>query len=320
MMAGLVPKPLFVLGKHRSGTTWLANQLCQHSKIAGVRHARHYGIHESAYFSVVEGRYGDLREWSNYVEFAEAMAASDYFRLAGADARFIYELWPSDYAQVFRAIMNRVAEREDATVWLEKSPPHTVLVERLAELFPDAKFVGVKRPAIDVVSSTLAFHPLSLSPSPRERIRRLWLIVRTIVSWSYYNRTMERYTGFSDRLLVVEYDALRGDLRRTLEAVSCFLGLRYETGMTESFWPPNTSFGDMADRDCALGPAEVRVARVAEAMLRPVPFAFVRALDRIWRRLHGRRALPEWFYRLARASQSAKTVARGASRSVEPGS
>jgi hypothetical protein len=110
-----MPTPIFVLGKHRSGTTWLANLLCQHPQIAGVQHARHHGIHESAFFSHVYGRYGDLAVWSRYAEFVEVVAASDYFRLAGATREFLYSLWPTSYEGVFRAVMDRFAAQRGAT-------------------------------------------------------------------------------------------------------------------------------------------------------------------------------------------------------------
>lgn len=53
-----MPLPVFVVGRNRSGTTWLANQLCEHPDIVGVQHERHHGIHESAYFGLIDGRFG----------------------------------------------------------------------------------------------------------------------------------------------------------------------------------------------------------------------------------------------------------------------
>lgn len=52
----MMPLPVFVVGRNRSGTTWLANQLCEHPDIAGVQQERRHGIHESAYFGCLDGR------------------------------------------------------------------------------------------------------------------------------------------------------------------------------------------------------------------------------------------------------------------------
>ena len=101
-------KPVFVLGMGRSGTTWISNLLLQHSRITGI--CRERGIHESSYFSVVDGRFGSLDDAVNFVEFAEVMAASYLFRSAGVDAAFLWERYPSSYAEIFRAAMDHHAE------------------------------------------------------------------------------------------------------------------------------------------------------------------------------------------------------------------
>lgn len=85
-------QPLFILGKQRSGTTWLSNQLSQHSQISAAQNDHHGGVHESAYFSHVAGRYGDLSQKTNYVEFVEVMAVSDMMKILGVDKEFLYSL------------------------------------------------------------------------------------------------------------------------------------------------------------------------------------------------------------------------------------
>jgi len=114
-----MPTPLFVLGKQRSGTTWLGNLLLDHPSIAGVAHAAHRGIHESAFFSHVDGRYGDLSVRQNFIEFASVMAESDYFRLAEVSFKDIMSLHPDDYAGVFRTVMYCFARRRGARYWIE---------------------------------------------------------------------------------------------------------------------------------------------------------------------------------------------------------
>lgn len=60
--------PIFVLGWGRSGTAWLSNLLLEHPAIVGIQHEKHWGIHESAFFSVVEGRYRSLDNPANFIE------------------------------------------------------------------------------------------------------------------------------------------------------------------------------------------------------------------------------------------------------------
>ena len=162
--------PVFILGKHRSGTTWLANLLCNHTQIAGVVHPAHHGIHESAYFSMIDRRYGDLERRSNFAEFAEVMLASDYFSLTGITREQLYELYPSSYEAVFSQVMERFAASQGASYWLEKTPAHTPLVERLATMYDRAKFVGIVRDIRSVAGSRMRFEGLM----SRCRMPRAW--------------------------------------------------------------------------------------------------------------------------------------------------
>lgn len=287
--------PVFVLGKQRSGTTWLANQLCRHPSIAGVQHEEHHGVHESAFFSHVSGRYGDLSYRVNFIEFVEVMAAADYFRLAGAGKDYLYSLWPCDYATVFRRVMERYATEREASHWLEKTPTHTPCVARLAESFPDARFVAVVRDVREVVESSLA-RPRPAGFETRARLR--WhLILRTVTSWAYYSAVIRRFSRHSRRILVLEFEDLRSDLEATLRAVCDFLGLPFDPEMCVGEYRPNTSFEEEAAREAVLSWTERKLVSGLAGWLSLVPgFAFERITGR---RSPRERPLPRWFFSLA---------------------
>ncbi len=44
---------IFVIGRHRSGTTWVTNLIASHPKIFTPEHQKHQGQDESAFFSSV---------------------------------------------------------------------------------------------------------------------------------------------------------------------------------------------------------------------------------------------------------------------------
>lgn len=290
-----MPTPIFVLGKHRSGTTWLANLLCQHPQIAGVQHARHHGIHESAFFSHVYGRYGDLTVWSRYAEFVEVVAASDYFRLAGATREFLYSLWPTSYEGVFRAVMDRFAAQKGADYWVEKTPAHTLWVDRLARLYPDALFLAVHRPVEHVVASALGLAARHDPAHPPQGWARRRLITETALSWVHYNRTIDTFAARSPRILRVRYESLRSDLMGSMKSVCAFLGVPFTPECCRQVYRPNTSFPDGAARQRSLSEGEARWARIVAAAARRAPRPWL-ALASAIRHAIRRPGLPRWFF------------------------
>jgi hypothetical protein len=292
----MMPTPIFVLGKHRSGTTWVANQLCEHSLIAGVQHEEHFGIHESAYFSRIYNRYGDLGNRSNFVEFVEATGASDYFRLAGATKEFLYSLWPTTYEDLFRSVMDRYAERQGAMYWLEKSPSHSVIVGRLARFYPDAKFVSVFRNLNAVVVSALVLESLKAPEKVKRGRSRMELIARTVFSWSYYNRVLRAFERQSRRMTSVDYESLRLDLTSTLHYVCRFLDIAFEPEMGKQAYSANTSFRNRDGRGEVLSSEEERLVWLLKHIADAIPvwaFTSARSVER-----RGRRPLPSWFFLL----------------------
>ena len=294
--------PVIVLGKQRSGTTWLANQLCEHPRIAGVRHEAHLGIHESVFFSFIYGRYGDIRNRANFIEFAEVMAASDYCRIAGITRKFLYALWPATYEAVFRAMHEFIAEQQGAPFWIEKSPAHAVWVNELAEWYPDAKFIGVIRDLQQVVASDLRRFP---DEHPGQTARyatwRKRVIFRTCFGRAYYNKMIRAFARrHPDRILMVHYTEMRADLESVCRRICDFIGLEFDAKMLGQSYPPNTSFtgGGRPRGETVTGGERLLAACLgAAARLTPRQVLALGESRRSYRRRHDR-PLPTWFFRL----------------------
>lgn len=290
--------PIFVIGKHRSGTTGLANHLCEHSNIAGVQHRQHWGIHESGYFRCVADRYGSLNTWSNFRAFVEVMSASDYFRIAGVSKDYMLSLWPTTYAGFFEEVMGEFASQRGVQFWLEKSPAHTKEAPRLAARYPNARFVAVVRNVEDVVASSLSLG--SWKSAGRSRAERLKALVKIVLGWVYYLKSihqMERQ--FSDRTHVIQYEHFRQDKQQVLEAVCSFLGLQYEREMAKSPYAHNTSFSSQKKRSKSLTESERRLVQWVATILESTPYGVCRALDACGEYLRGKPDLPDWFFKVS---------------------
>ena len=86
-------RPVFIGGAARTGTTWLANIISRHSKVAciqGTTAVGMDGVNESAFFSHVAGMVGNLKNDNNLIQLIEIFASSDYFLASGLDKEIFY--------------------------------------------------------------------------------------------------------------------------------------------------------------------------------------------------------------------------------------
>lgn len=297
--------PIFVLGWGRSGTTWLPNMLVEHSAIAGIHHTKHWGIHESAFFSRVEGRYGSLDNPANFIEFAQVMAASDYFRLAGADADFLYSLYPASYAEVFRQVMDCYAARTSARFWVEKTPAHTIHAEKIARYYPDARFIAMVRDVKAVMASRvyLADWYTRDEGRPRNQVKRWFWTAAGVLIWQHYRSAIERLAAeYPGRTLVLTYEKLTGDTESVMRQVCEFLNLEFEPSMLKSRYPANSSFtGEPQDtRRTALTRQEERWLEGWRTIAALMPERALKALYRVGLYAYDKKnkSLPPWFFKL----------------------
>jgi hypothetical protein len=282
--------PLFVVGKHRSGTTWLSNLLLDHTLIAGVQHKDHHGIHESAFFSHVRGRYGDLNLFSNFAEFAAVVSKSDYFRLMGVSFEELIELYPSTYSEVFRTVMNRFADRHEARYWLEKSPMHTSRIQEIGELYSDARFVGILRNPVDAAFSWLKRR----SPEGGALRRALGLGRFTLNKYVADAHMRMMQDVWPERVCIIRYEDLVERREEVLETVCRFLGLPVEE--MHSGYAPNTSYSE--------GKNATRFPKHEKKFVRVLyhyglPIVPANGLRTVKHLLEERGApLPSWFFKL----------------------
>src|SRR3954453_14062117 len=105
------PRPIFVLGTARSGTTWLGNLLIDHPQVAGVAALEHHGMVESHLFD--HTRYA-MPGVMTAGEFLARYSTEDYFRAMGTrpDANPLSGIPGShNVAFWFRVLMDSVARR-----------------------------------------------------------------------------------------------------------------------------------------------------------------------------------------------------------------
>lgn len=283
------------MGKHRSGTTFLSNLLLEHSQIAGVVVEKETGnitggIFESGYFLWIEGRYGDISRFENYMELAAVLSRMEYFRLAGLTVEDLIGFYPASGPEVFRKAMKVVAQRKAADYWIEKTPGHTLKAKTLKQVYPDAKFIGIIRDEFDVGVSSL-YHRQKHSHG---RLSRLISLSITACWKALYDRSMKTLKKqYPEDVLLIHYPSLRDHKEREIRNICDFLGLRRES--LETPYGKNTSFrGEVVK---AVFPFEEKVTRlIYRVCTRYIPLALLRAVYEYPNR-QSRKILPIWFFR-----------------------
>lgn len=234
---------IFIIGWGRSGTTWLGNLMQQHSKIAAVSEPDR-GIFESAWFSEVDGRYGDLSDTSNYIELSAVLSRSVFMKQAGVNMEALLQQYPLGYTDLFLYVMDRFAESAGCTAWVEKTPAHTLLAEKIAHEIPRSKFIGIERNVRETILSRLRI----LERRKEQGVFKAgkagtamnvaqWILTRQ----HYANRIKRLSRKFPDRVLSLRFEDLKQDTEGAMSKVCDFLELEFEPAMALSPYRKNSS-------------------------------------------------------------------------------
>jgi hypothetical protein len=205
----MAARPIFILGRHRSGTTWLANILASLPEVYALTHERHRGVHESAYFSHLVRYCRQGRTEQDARDIKRLFELSDFFALSGLQEGPDIALRGT--AGYFRAVMDSGTARRGARYWLEKTPANTLIARRLREAFPDAIFLAVIRDYRQVVASQV--HGFGEPDAPSG-----WF--RQSVVTAIYEKSIAR-----SRAKVVRYESLASDYDDTVRSILAHLGI-----------------------------------------------------------------------------------------------
>lgn len=265
------PGRIFVLGRNRSGTKWLTNQISNHPQVAAIT-APKTGVLEANLFEHLPRMFGDLKVNDNYYAFLAAFMKSSYFHRSGVNESFLYEVRYDDYLRFFDALMGRLAAQRGATHWLQKgsSQMFPVLLER----FPEAKFIVMRRE--DVLANVRS--SVALRGAGSDTRNKPAMVARELASY-YLHRAIELDHLERANVRVVTYEQLSSDKERVMKTVCEHLGLAYDEAVLEDRFPPNTSFS-RGKRSEVFTPLDLRTFALLRPLFRALPVTLLRAMNR----------------------------------------
>ncbi len=269
--------PVFVLGLQRSGTTWLANMLFNHPDVAAVSAAEHHGIHESIFFSHFANFFGSLDIKANRVQFLKNLQSSDYGILSQLPMEwFDSQSSVQSYSVFFRSLMDEVAERNSATYWLEKSPNHTLIADKIRTEFPDAWFIGVVRQDETLIASRLNGY----GRTPPQGVKRWLDIVRACAVNSMNHRFLLQLEKRDDKTLIVHYEHLQICRQDTIRKILNFIGLSWCMDATATAFNANSSFISTEKKITALSALDKLLIKVFRSIFDLTPLMILLNIEK----------------------------------------
>jgi hypothetical protein len=289
-------KPIFILGVYRSGTTWVANILCSHSKIAGIQAERHEGIHESAFFCTIKDRYGNIQNDNNFIEFMEIFSCSDYFLLSNLDKKYFYKNRPKSYDEFFKMMMDKYAETRRADFWLEKTPAHSLYFSELLRIFPDAKFLIIKRNIIDTIKSDIRLKYFDEHMAKKMKFSKIIFTIFLVFRYYLYYSDINN-KGKKQNCLFIEYENLKKNRNELTKNICTFLDIDFESQLLEDKYKPNTRYVSEKERNIVLTKNEEMLIKIFNTLFSFFPnkffYCFLSLYKKRFKEIYG---IPDWFF------------------------
>lgn len=271
-------KPIFVIGKHRSGTKWLSNTIAAHKDIACILHEHHFGILEvSDVFERMPLIYGDLSIAENCIGFIEYYGQTDFFVLTGLDKNMFYKNRPSNYSEFFRQMMDTFAEKEGKPYWVQKTD--TAPMPDLIKHFPDAKFIMTIRDVRDNVKSAIGL-------AKGEKGRATPKVYNELFIYYLQKKRILSYQG-RDNVMLMYFEDMKRDKRAVVERICNFLQIEFDENMLKNHFKQNTSYKGMVSKADALSDKDVFLMNLMIPLLSITPLWLMEFLYKIKTRLLG---------------------------------
>lgn len=249
--ASLATGLFFIVGTGRCGTTLLQAMVMSHPRIAIPPETRFFLAYDPALTvgdPVPPGRVDEyvrscVEQWRLAdLEIGEAELRG-IVRDAGGSARGI-----------FLGILARWAARQGKPRAGEKTPNHFKCVDRIAAVFPEARFIHLYRDPRDVA---LSMRERGWAPGPAEvgRYARTW--ARAMRRHLAYERTLG-----PTRYLALRYEDLAAEPERELRRVCDFLGEAFDPAMLDYPRRRDRGYVDRERAWKALADTPVSTARI----------------------------------------------------------
>ncbi|TWT52641.1 Sulfotransferase domain protein [Rubripirellula amarantea] len=231
-MTPILDRPVFVVGVPRSGTTVMSTLLSSSPTICIAP--------EIWFFNYWMQKYDflDLSDRNSYTFFVDQFLASKRFRYLELDAQPIRDqLINSDvqsFQSVFSTVLTHYADKFAKSRVGEKTPGQFQSIEKIIELYPDAKIVCMVRDPYAVAASTINSEFGSNH------------VLDSAIRWKRYSRILSE-RSHENCICIVRYEDLVLQFEREIPRVATFLDIELDPAIAKTSRDGNYAVGDRGE-------------------------------------------------------------------------
>jgi hypothetical protein len=214
MPDSLAPGPFFAVGVWRSGTSLLYALLNQHPQIALLYEGDLPLL--GPFFRAPGGR----AHWSERWEFWGGALHRHQLDSASFSEGLDEEIGAT------RAIYRQFAERKGARIWGDKSPTYYVELLRLAEAFPDARFLVIWRGPEGILRS------IRRAADKSHWFRKRGMVLRALMGCREMKRQCDELRRRGIAVHEIHYEELVRDPEPVMRSICDYLEIAYDPAMT----------------------------------------------------------------------------------------
>lgn len=205
-------KRIFLVGAPRSGTTMLQSLLASHPSLISFPETKffHYLLYEPLSQSFPD-------RVKNF--FIDEIKRPELLNNFSGDQSDL------EKANWFIKILDNLAEEQDKSIWLEKTPEHLHFIDYLENLLPDALFIHILRNGIDVIASM--YEASRKSP---EAWGGRWDLDFCIKRWQEAISISNQYVE-KDNHILIKYEQILENPKRSLSKICKFIQIDFDNLM-----------------------------------------------------------------------------------------
>lgn len=212
-----MPRMFFITGRGRSGTWLLQSILDSHPALCVAP--------EALFIINLQSSYGHVTHWTDklkqqfYEDLILEKKINDWWKLTNEQlkAHIFAQDAAMDYAAMVKSIYllyNRENDQKELQLIGDKNPEHTLFMEPLIKLYPEAKFIHMVRdPRANILSYQNVKFDLDNTSALSYR-------------WNLYNKAaLKSISNYPDKILLIKFEDLLMDKEAVIKSICDFLGI-----------------------------------------------------------------------------------------------